>query len=175
MRQIVLDTETTGILPQRGHRIIEIGLVELIDGKPTGVTLEAKLDPCRDIDPGASRVNGILRAETIGRPLFHSVAADLLDNWIAGSELIVHNAPFDIGFLDAELCRLGQDWGQISHYARRITCTRQLARLHLPGTRHSLDLLADHFGIDRSHRQIHGALKDALLLTQVYQRLMGAQ
>lgn len=166
MRQIVLDTETTGLMVAQGHRIIEIGCVELVNGQPTGRTLQQYLDPERDIEPGALAVHGITREKLIGQPRFCDVAEQLLE-FIRGAELIIHNATFDVEFLDAELARLGPGWGPVSDYCA-ITCTRDLARKMLPGMRHRLDNLCDHFGIDRKHRTAHGALLDAQLLAAVY-------
>lgn len=166
MRQIVLDTETTGLEVEQGNRIIEIGCVELVNGKPTGNTLQQYLNPDREVDPGAQAVNGMTLEKISGFPRFADAAEYLLE-YLRGAELIIHNAPFDVGFLDAELRRLGDGWGPITDHCT-ITCTRELAHRELPGIRASLDNLCDHFGINRSHREQHGALLDAQLLTEVY-------
>lgn len=171
MRQIALDTETTGLMVTQGHRIIEIGCVELVNGQPTGRTLQQYLDPERDIEPGALAVHGITRDELIGQPRFCDVAEQLLE-FIRGAELIIHNAEFDVEFLDAELARLGPGWGPVSDYCT-ITCTRELAGKLVPGVRRSLNNLCDHFGIDRKHRTAHGALLDAQLLAAVYAAMVG--
>ena len=170
-RQIILDTETTGLLVEDGHRIIEIGCVELIDHEPSGRILQQYLDPERDSDPGALAVHGIPRRALRGMPRFADIAAGLLD-WLRGAELIIHNAPFDTDFLDAELQRLGPNWGRLRDHCARITCTRELARERLPGLKPSLDNLCDHYGIDRRHRTQHGALTDAQLLGAVYLALL---
>lgn len=170
MRQIVLDTETSGLLLEQGHRIIEIGAVELHAGIPTGRTLHQYLDPQRDIEPGAIAVHGITSQELIGQPRFADIAEEF--TWfIHGADLIIHNAPFDVGFMNAELERLGPGWARIEDYVTAITCTRALARERLPGIRHSLDNLCDYYGIDRSQRHYHGALVDAELLARVYMQL----
>jgi DNA polymerase III subunit epsilon len=166
MREIVLDTETTGLLPEQGHRIIEIGAVELIGGHPTGRALQQYLDPERDIDPGAQAVHGISREMLTGQPRFRDIADELID-WLRSSRLVIHNAPFDVGFIDAELARLGPTWGHIAEFCA-ICCTRAMANQRWPGHRNSLDNLCDHYGIDRSARTQHGALLDAELLTRVY-------
>ena len=165
-REIVLDTETTGLLPEQGHRIIEIGAVELLNGHPTGRFLQQYLDPERDIDPAAQQVHGISREMLSGQPRFGDIAEDLI-GWIQGSRLVIHNADFDVGFLDAELTRLGPIWRRISDYCD-IRCALQMARERFPAERHGLDALCDRYGIDHSKRSHHGALLDAQLLTEVY-------
>lgn len=166
MREIVLDTETTGMLPDQGDRIIEIGAIELLYGVPTGRVLHQYLDPERGIDPGAEAVHGISREMLIGKPRFRDIAGELTD-FLQGARLVIHNAPFDVEFIDMELGRLGADWGRIGDYCD-IRCTLAMSRKLLPNERHSLDHLCDYYGIDRSIRTHHGALIDAQLLTYVY-------
>lgn len=173
MRQIVLDTETTGLDPAAGHRIIEIGAVELLDRKPTGRYAHIRLDPERECDPDATALHGLIWNDLCGRPRFADIV-DGLFRFLYGAEVLIHYAPFDVGFLDAELARLGPHWGKMSDHCT-ITCTRELARARLPGIRHSLDNLCDHFGIDRRHRTRHGALVDAQLLAAVYIAMTAGQ
>lgn len=166
LRQIVLDTETTGLIVEEGHRIIEIGGIELIDRQPTGRTLQQYLDPEREVEPGAQAVNGMSWEQLRGKPRFCDIVEPFLE-FIRGAELIIQNAPFDVGFLNAELDRVGPGWGPITDYCT-VACTRDLAGQLLPGVHRSLDNLCDHFGIDRGRRATHGALLDAELLTLVY-------
>lgn len=176
MRQIVLDTETTGLEVERGHRIIEIGAVELVNRRATGRTFHRYLNPERDIDEGARAVHGISTADLASAPRFADIAAEMLA-FLAGAELVIHNAPFDIGFLDAELARLPEAAG----LARRISglCTvldtLALAREMHPGQRNNLDALCKRHGIDNSHRDLHGALLDARILADVYLAMTGGQ
>ncbi len=172
-RQIVLDTETTGLEPEY-HRIIEIGAIELRDAIPTGESRQCYLDPERDIDPAATDKHGMTRAdvERLSKGVrFADIAEGFLE-WIRDAELIIHNAPFDVGFFNAELARLGEGWGPITDYCRSVTCTVELSRRLFPDIRHSLDPLCDHLGIDRSRRTVHGALVDAELLVLAYQAMM---
>jgi DNA polymerase-3 subunit epsilon len=170
-RQVVLDTETTGLEPGEGHRIIEIGCVELT-GRRRGATMRWFLNPERQIDEGAIAVHGITREQLAGKPRFAEVADDLL-GFIAGAELIIHNAPFDVGFLDAELARAGR--------AERIAAlcgvldTLPLARQIHPGQRNNLDALCKRYSIDNSQRSFHGALLDAEILADVYLAMTGGQ
>ena len=164
-RQVVLDTETTGLSPKMGHRIIEIGAVELVDGERTGTQLHTYLDPERDIDPAAEKVHGISRGFLIGKPRFEDVSADLLA-YLTGAELIIHNARFDLGFLDSELARLGAL--PIQAHCQKVIDTLALARNFHPKQRNSLDALCARYGISTSNRELHGALLDAELLAQVY-------
>ncbi len=172
MRQIVLDTETTGLEADKGHRIIEIGCIELLHRRPTGRTFHHYLNPGRDIDPGAQAVHGITAERLAGEPAFAAIADELLA-FITGAELVIHNAPFDVGFLDAELKRLGSAEG----IGARCTVQDTLAlakRMH-PGQRNSLDALCKRYGIDNSHRSLHGALLDARILADVYLAMTGGQ
>lgn len=171
MRQIVLDTETTGLEIALGHRLAEIGAIELIDRRPTGRRFHCYLNPERDIDFAAQRVTGLTREFLADKPLF----ADVVDEFcafVADAELLMHNAAFDEGFLNDELRRVGrQPLGSIS----RVTDTLQLARKRFPGQRNSLDALCKRFGVDHSMRGLHGALLDAQLLVEVYLALTSWQ
>ncbi len=172
-RQIVLDTETTGLSPQQGHRIIEIGCVELLNRQLTGDSRHWYIDPERDIDAGAQKVHGITRQSLQGKPKFSAIVQDLL-NYIQDAELVIHNAPFDIGFLDHELRLAGKQYGQISDYAT-VLDTLLLARAQHPGQRNSLDALCVRYQVDLSKRERHGALLDSELLAQVYLLMTGGQ
>lgn len=173
LRQVVLDTETTGLEPEQGHRIIEIGCVELIDRRPTGRNFHQYLQPDRVIDARAVEVHGITDAFLADKPRFSDVAADLLD-YLRGAELIIHNAPFDTGFLNAELARLGTEAVRIEAFCT-ITDTLMLARRLHPGQRNSLDALCTRYRVDNSHREKHGALLDAEILADVYLAMTGGQ
>jgi DNA polymerase-3 subunit epsilon len=165
MRQIILDTETTGLDPRQGHRIIEIAGLELVDRRPTGRHVHLYLNPEREIDAGATEVHGMTWDDLRDKPRFRDVAGSLLD-FVRGSEWIIHNAPFDVAFLDAELslCDLG---GCVSLYSK-LTDTLALARERFPGKRINLDALCERFGVDNAGRKLHGALLDAQLLAEVY-------
>jgi DNA polymerase-3 subunit epsilon len=175
MRQIVLDTETTGLEPERGHRIIEIGCVELVHRRPTGRTFHRYLNPDRDIDEGALAVHGISRADLEREPRFAAIVPELVD-FIAGAELLIHNAAFDVAFLDAEFARL-EEAGSRTTVAGlcRIVDTLALARGLHPGQRNSLDALCKRYGVDNSKRDLHGALLDARILADVYLAMTGGQ
>lgn len=173
MRQIVLDTETTGLSWDKGNRVVEIGCVELLERRPTGRTFQCYLDPECDFEPGAQEVTGLTREFLAGKPKF----ADVVDEFLAfidGAELVIHNAAFDLGFLDAELRRLGA-----GHAPLRERCavedSLELARQRYPGQRNSLDALCRRLGVDNSHRQLHGALLDAQLLAEAYLALTAGQ
>lgn len=172
MRQIVLDTETTGINPESGHRIIEIGCVELFDRKLTGKTFHVYLNPEREVDEGAFRVHGISTEFLQDKPLFQHIVKDLIE-FIMDSELIIHNAPFDIGFLNAELSRI--QWPTPLKTYCTICDTLVLAREKHPGQRNSLDALCKRYEIDNTNRQLHGALLDAEILAAVYLAMTGGQ
>ncbi|MEW6695059.1 MAG: DNA polymerase III subunit epsilon [Pseudomonadota bacterium] len=165
MRQIVLDTETTGLSPQDGDRIIEIGCVELVNRRLTGNNRHYYLNPERDIHEDALRVHGITLEFLADKPRFAEVAPELLD-YLQGAELIIHNAPFDLGFLDAEFARLGL--GPTRSVVRGVIDTLVMAKELWPGKRNGLDALCDRLGVDNSSRQLHGALLDAELLADVY-------
>lgn len=172
MRQIVLDTETTGLEPSQGHRIIEIGCVELVERRPTGNDFHQYLQPDREIDAGAMEVHGISNEFLADKPRFGDVVDDFMA-YAKGAELIIHNAPFDVGFIDAELKRLG-NWDKLDTYAQ-ITDTLVMARTRHPGQRNSLDALCNRYDIDNSQRQKHGALLDAEILAEVYLAMTGGQ
>lgn len=165
VRRVILDTETTGLSAEDGHRIIEIGCVELIDRRPSGRTLHLYLNPERDIDAGALAVHGLSVERLRDEPVFAQIAERLVD-FVAGAEVLIHNAPFDIGFLDAELGRLGMR--AFREWAASVVDTLALARQMHPGRRNSLDALCERYGIANSHRTLHGALLDAQLLADVY-------
>lgn len=165
IRRVILDTETTGLSAEDGHRIIEIGCVELIDRRPSGRTLHLYLNPERDIDAGALAVHGLSLERLRDEPVFAQIAERLVD-FVAGAEVMIHNAPFDIGFLDAELGRLGMR--AFREWAASVVDTLALARQMHPGRRNSLDALCERYGIANSHRTLHGALLDAQLLADVY-------
>ena len=180
MRQIVLDTETTGLEAERGHRIIEIGCVELVNRRASGRHFHRYLNPEREIDEGARAVHGITRERLLAAPKFAEIAEELL-SFITGSELIIHNAPFDVGFIDMELTLLARVRlpGGPLPVALRSVCavldTLTLARERHPGQRNNLDALCKRYGIDNSHRELHGALLDARILADVYLAMTGGQ
>lgn len=172
MRQIVLDTETTGINPEAGHRIIEIGCVELIERKLTGKNFHVYLNPQRDVEEGAFRVHGISTEFLQDKPLFKDVVDELIA-FINGSELIIHNAPFDIGFLNCELRSI--KWPKIIADYCAVCDTLAMARDKHPGQRNSLDALCKRYDVDSSKRLLHGALLDAEILADVYLAMTGGQ
>jgi DNA polymerase-3 subunit epsilon len=176
MRQIVLDTETTGLEPELGHRIIEIGCVEIVNRLPTGRHFHRYLNPERDIDEGALAVHGISRADLEREPCFRDVAEEFVA-FISGAELVIHNAAFDVGFLDAELARLdaGRDKARSVGAMCRVLDSLALARDMHPGQRNSLDALCKRYEVDNSRRELHGALLDAQILAEVYLAMTGGQ
>lgn len=171
MRQIILDTETTGLEAQRGHRLIEIGCIELVQRRPTGRTFHTYLNPDRAIDEGARAVTGIEDDFLLDKPRFADVAAEFLE-FIDGAEIIAHNASFDVGFINAELARIGA--GTLAERVQ-VLDTLALAREKFPGQRNGLDALCKRLGVDNSHREQHGALIDANLLADVYLALTAGQ
>ena len=173
MRQVVLDTETTGLEVGKGHRIIEIGCVELSERRTTGRTLHRYVNPERAIDDGALAVHGISNEFLYDKPRFADVAAELVE-FIRGAELIIHNAAFDVAFLDMELALADAAHGKIDHHAQ-VLDTLLLAREKYPGQKNSLDALCKRLSIDNSHRELHGALLDAQLLADVYLAMTGGQ
>lgn len=173
MRQIVLDTETTGLEPGDGHRIIEIGCVELVNRRLTGNTFHQYLQPDREIDAGAIEVHGITNEMLADKPRFADVARDFLD-FVMGAELIIHNAPFDVGFLNHELKRLEGGWGRIDQHCSVLDTLAMARQLH-PGQKNNLDALCKRYGIDNTHRELHGALLDAEILADVYLAMTGGQ
>ncbi|MBI3772584.1 MAG: DNA polymerase III subunit epsilon [Gammaproteobacteria bacterium] len=174
MRQIILDTETTGLDPADGHRIIEIGCVELVNRRLTGNHFHQYLQPDRKIDESAVEVHGITSEFLADKPRFTDVAREFLE-FIRGAELVIHNAPFDVGFLNHEFARLGkEEWGQIQEHCQ-ILDTLTLARQMHPGQRNSLDALCKRYSIDNSGRTLHGALLDSEILADVYLAMTGGQ
>lgn len=163
-RQIILDTETTGLEPS-SHRLIEFAGLEMVNRKLTGRSLHLYVDPQRDIDPEAQKVHGISREMLRGKPLFADVADEILD-FIQDAELIIHNAPFDIGFLNSELARANRP--RVNDVVAGVIDTLVMAKERFPGKRNNLDILCDRFGVDRSGRTFHGALIDCALLGDVY-------
>jgi len=166
MRQVVLDTETTGLDPSQGHRVIEIGCVEIDNRKLTGKHFHCYLNPDRDIDAGAMEVHGLTSQFLADKPRFHQVESEFLE-FIDGSELVIHNAPFDIGFLDHELRATKTDALNIASFCG-VLDSLLLAREKHPGQRNSLDALCKRYGVDNTQRQLHGALLDAEILADVY-------
>ncbi len=173
MRQIVLDTETTGLETEQGHRIIEIGALELLDRELTGKKLHFYLNPERMIDAGALEVHGLTSEFLADKPLFSAIAGELLE-FINGAELVIHNAAFDLGFLDYELSMAGSGLGKVEDRAG-VLDTLELARELHPGQRNNLDALCKRYSIDNSNRSVHGALLDAQLLAEVYLAMSGGQ
>jgi DNA polymerase III subunit epsilon len=172
MRQIFLDTETTGLYPAQGHRVIEIAAIEMINRRPTNNHFHVYLNPEREIDPGAQEVHGITYEFLQDKPLFEAVVTQFID-FISEAELIIHNAPFDVGFLNAELGRIGLQ--PIETMCGKITDTLKMAKDSRPGQRNNLNALCSHFGIDNSRRTLHGALLDAELLAEVYMAMTRGQ
>ncbi len=172
-RKVVLDTETTGLEVERGHRVVEIGCVELIDRRPSGREFHRYLDPEREIDAGAAAVHGITDEFLRGKPRFAGIAREFLA-FIEGAELLIHNAAFDTAFLDAELRRAGSDFGQVADHAA-VVDTLALARQKYPGQKNTLDALCKRLGIDNSRREVHGALLDAHLLADVWLAMTAGQ
>ena len=171
-RQIVLDTETTGLEPEQGHRIIEIGCVEMIDRRLTGNNFHQYLQPDRDIDAAAIEVHGITNEFLADKPHFTDVATDFIE-YVQGAELVIHNAPFDLGFLNAELRRMGSST-QMGDLCSVIDTLVMAKKMH-PGQRNSLDALCKRYDIDNTHRELHGALLDAEILADVYLMMTGGQ
>lgn len=170
MREIVLDTETTGIDPSDGHRIIEIGALEMVNQTPTGEQFHIYINPEREIDAGAVNIHGLTQEFLSDKPVFADVVSGFLD-FIGDSQLVIHNAPFDMGFINAELVRLGKAALPMD----RAVDTLTMARRKFPGAQASLDALCRRFEIDNSHRDLHGALVDADLLATVYIELLGGR
>src|SRR6201991_1997327 len=165
MRQIILDTETTGLNAKSGDRIIEIGCVELLNRRLTGNNLHFYVNPERDSDPGALAVHGLTTEFLSDKPKFAEIAAQLRE-FIGGAELIIHNAPFDVGFLDMEFALLGLP--KVAETCAGVIDSLAQAKQMFPGKRNSLDALCDRFGISNAHRTLHGALLDSELLAEVY-------
>lgn len=172
MRLVFLDTETTGLSPQSGDRIVEIGCVELLDRRPTGRNLHLYLNPQRSSHPDALRVHGLTDEFLSDKPLFEAVVDQLLE-FIDGAEVVIHNASFDVGFLDHELGRLNRP--NLFQSVERITDSLSMARELFPGKANSLDALCKRLEVDNSNRALHGALLDAGLLAEVYVRMTRGQ
>ncbi len=174
MRQILLDTETTGFNPLDGDKIIEIGAVELIKRKLTNNNYHQYIQPERKVPADAIAVHGITDKFLIGKPIFATIVAEFM-TYVSGAELIIHNAPFDVGFINAELANLPNNpWGKIEDHCT-ITDSLKMARKAFPGQRASLDALCKRFGIDNSNRTLHGALLDSEILADVYLAITGGQ
>jgi DNA polymerase-3 subunit epsilon len=176
MRQVVLDTETTGLEVEQQHRVIEIGCVELFNRRLTGRRFHRYLNPERDIDEGAQAVHGLSREQLSKEPTFAQIHAEFLE-FVQGAELVIHNAPFDVAFLDAEFGRLGEAAAvpmKVTNVCR-VLDTLALARQMHPGQRNSLDALCKRYSVDNSHREYHGALLDARILAEVYLAMTGGQ
>ncbi|MDH3326140.1 MAG: DNA polymerase III subunit epsilon [Gammaproteobacteria bacterium] len=173
MRQIVLDTETTGLEPSQGHRVIEIGAVEVIGRTQTGNHYHQYLQPDRESDEAALNVHGITTEFLADKPRFADVVEDFL-NYVKGAQLIIHNAPFDVGFINNELKLLGPKWGKIEDYCT-ILDSLVMARGKHPGQKNNLDALCRRYDINNSHRELHGALLDSEILADVYLAMTGGQ
>lgn len=173
MRQIVLDTETTGLSWEKGNRIVEVGCIELIERRPTGRQFQRYFNPGREMEPGAQEVTGLSLDFLLDKPRFETVLDELLD-FIRGAELIIHNASFDVGFLNHELSLAGAHYGRLADHAS-VLDTLAMARERFPGQRNSLDALCKRLGVDNGHRKLHGALLDAELLAEVYLGLTAGQ
>jgi len=173
MRQIILDTETTGLEPEQGHRIIEIGCIEIVNRRFTDRTYHQYVNPEREIDEGAVDVHGLTTEFLSDKPVFADVAGEFLA-FVEGAELVIHNAPFDVGFINAELARLDAGHGGIENYCKVLDSLEMARRAH-PGQRNSLDALCKRYEVDNSRRELHGALLDAQLLAEVYLIMTGGQ
>jgi DNA polymerase-3 subunit epsilon len=173
MRQIILDTETTGLEAAAGHRVIEIGLVELVNRRPTGRVFHRYLNPERPVDEEAQKVHGLTDGFLKDQPKFAAVAEEFLQ-FVVGAELLAHNAAFDMGFLEAELARLQPAPSPLASLCT-VVDTLKLAKQRHPGQRNSLDALCKRYSVDNSNRDLHGALLDARLLADVYLAMTGGQ
>ena len=173
MRQVVLDTETTGLSWEKGNRVVEIGCIELVERRPTGRTFHRYLNPDREFEAGAQEVTGLTREFLADKPRFPEVVEEFLA-FVDGAELVIHNAAFDVGFLDNELLLCGPHHGRLRERCG-VEDSLLLARQRFPGQRNSLDALCRRLGVDNSHRQLHGALLDAQLLDEVYLALTSGQ
>jgi DNA polymerase-3 subunit epsilon len=173
MRQVVLDTETTGLDPRQGHRIIEIGALELVDRQPTGRQFHTYINPEREIDQGAMEVHGITGEFLRDKPRFDEISDDFMA-FVDGAELVIHNAPFDIGFIDSELSITGHAHSSVTAVST-VLDTLELAKDLHPGQRNNLDALCKRYDVDNSTRTLHGALLDAEILADVYLLMTGGQ
>lgn len=174
MRQIVLDTETTGLEWKKGNRVVEIGCVEMVERRPTGRTWQQYIHPDREFEPGAQEVTGLTLEFLADKPRFAEIADAFLD-FVRDAELIIHNAAFDVGFLDHELSLLGPQYGKLRDHVAGVEDSLIMARQRYPGQRNSLDALCKRLGVDNTHRQLHGALLDSQLLAEVYLALTSGQ
>lgn len=173
-RQVILDTETTGLSWEKGNRVVEIGCIELIERRPTRRQFQRYLDPQREMEQGAAEVTGLSWDFLRGKPRFEEVATEFLD-FVRGAEVVIHNAAFDVGFLNAELARLGPAFGRLEDHVAGVLDTLAMAKQRYPGQRNSLDALCKRLGVDNGHRTLHGALLDAELLSDVYLMLTSGQ
>ncbi|NIP88143.1 MAG: DNA polymerase III subunit epsilon [Gammaproteobacteria bacterium] len=173
VRQVVLDTETTGLDPEQGHRVIEIGCVELMQRRQTGNHFHQYVNPEREIDEAAFEVHGISQQFLADKPRFGDIAGDFIE-FVRGAELIIHNAAFDTAFLNHELRRIAMDFGEIEEFCEVLDTLALARRLH-PGQHNSLDALCRRYAIDNSQRSLHGALLDAEILADVYLAMTGGQ
>ncbi len=173
MRQVILDTETTGLSTKDNHRIIEIGCIELVNRKFTGKRYHQYINPQRPVDEGALAVHGLSNQFLDDKPLFNDIVEDLMV-FIEGAELIIHNAPFDVGFINYELSLAKKKWQSVTDYCRVIDTLMLARQLHV-GQRNNLDALCKRYKIDNSTRDLHGALLDSHLLAQVYLAMTGGQ
>jgi DNA polymerase III subunit epsilon len=173
MRQIILDTETTGLSWEKGNRVVEIGCVELLERRRSGNVFQCYINPEREMEVGAQEVTGLTREFLADKPKFASIVHEFLD-YVRGAELIIHNAAFDVGFLNYELSLLGEAYGKITDHCK-VLDSLQMARERYPGQRNSLDALCKRLSVDNEHRKLHGALLDAELLTDVYLALTSGQ
>lgn len=173
MRQIVLDTETTGLEPKDGHRVIEIGCVEMVDRRLTGNTYHQYINPEREVDEGALSVHGISNEFLADKPLFSEIVDDFL-SFVNGGELVIHNAPFDVGFLNHEFALLPRIEKKLNEYCS-VLDTLELAKKMHPGQRNNLDALCRRYGVDNTNRDLHGALLDSEILADVYLAMTGGQ
>jgi DNA polymerase-3 subunit epsilon len=172
-RQIVLDTETTGLEPSQGHKIIEIGCVEMVSRRLTGNNYHQYIQPDREIDEGAQAVHGISNEFLSDKPRFIDIVKDFIE-YLDGAELIIHNAPFDVGFINHEFKLAGAEFGKVATYCTIID-TLVMARKMRPGKKNNLDVLCREYDVNNAHRELHGALLDAELLSEVYLRMTGGQ
>lgn len=173
MRQIVLDTETTGLSWEKGNRVVELGCIELIERRPSGRHFHRYFNPGREMEPGAQEVTGLTLEFLQDKPRFETAVDEFIE-FIRGAELIIHNASFDVGFLDYELSLAGAHFGRITDHAG-VLDTLAMARERYPGQRNSLDALCRRLGVDNGHRKLHGALLDAELLAEVYLGMTSGQ
>jgi DNA polymerase-3 subunit epsilon len=173
MRQVVLDTETTGLDPAQGHRIIEVGCVEIVNRRISARVLHHYLNPGREVEAGALQVHGLTNEFLADKPRFADVLDELIE-FLRGAEVLIHNAAFDVGFLNCEIELAGRGLGTLDRYCT-VTDTLALARQKHPGKKNGLDALCKQYGVDNSRRELHGALLDAQLLAEVYLAMTGGQ